>query len=127
MRCKTVIDLHMEDGYAGRDYSFVCQGCRQVVTELSPGRIVAMLSLILGMGILGGLLVGFGLAMLLNTLTKSSDSNQAMADSAIDRTAKWFEETHDAAWRRRRWLIVTSFVLVSPSPRHLCGAQRRHR
>jgi ABC-type uncharacterized transport system permease subunit len=79
MRCKTVIDLHMEDGYAGRDYSFVCQGCRQVVTELSPGRIVAMLSLILGMGILGGLLVGFGLAMLLNTLTKSSDSNEQSA------------------------------------------------
>jgi hypothetical protein len=79
MRCKTVINFRINGGNGGRDYTFVCAGCRHYVTELSTGRVLYLGTLIVsGIG-LGGMLVVFGLKMLVDLVTRGPGGNDLSA------------------------------------------------
>lgn len=79
MRCKSLVELRVNQGYAGRDYTFVCEGCKHHVTELSGGRVAYLGSVIVFGGGLGVLLVTYGVEMLVHTITHGPGGNDLSA------------------------------------------------
>jgi len=79
LRCKTVVEWRVNRGYAGRDYTFICQGCKQIVTVLSPYRTIWLCVMLVLWGGLAGMLVTFGVRMLIDLLTKGPGGNDLSA------------------------------------------------
>lgn len=79
MRCRSLIEFRVNGGYSGRDYTFVCEGCQQTVTELSLGRVLYLVALLGSGGGLGGVLVFFGVKMLIQTVTQGAGGNDLSA------------------------------------------------
>ncbi len=79
MRCKVLIQFRQNGGDAGRDYLFVCDGCKHNVSELSSSRVFLQgFSILCGTG-LAVALVFFGMKMLLSTLARGFGGNDASA------------------------------------------------
>jgi hypothetical protein len=79
MRCRSLTEFRVNGGYSGRDYTFVCQECRQTVTELSAARAFYLGALIVSGAGLGGMLVFFGLQILIKTVTQGPGGNDLSA------------------------------------------------
>jgi hypothetical protein len=79
MLCKTLTQWKQRGNDAGREYLFVCQGCKKMVTELGPGRaFLVWLRIVCGVG-LAAMMVYFGLKMLLSTIAHGFGGNQPSA------------------------------------------------
>jgi hypothetical protein len=79
MHCRSLVELRVNGGNAGRSYTFVCQGCRETVSELSPERVAYTTMVVVLSGGLGALLVGGGVNMLVDTIRHGSRGNDLSA------------------------------------------------
>jgi hypothetical protein len=79
MRCRALTEFRVNGGYSGREYTFVCQGCRQMVTEISAGRVAYAIGLVGLGGGLGGMLVFYGVKMLVDTIQHGPGGNDLSA------------------------------------------------
>lgn len=79
MRCKGLIEYRINRGYAGRDYTFVCEKCGQRVTELNAARVLYVGAIVVIGGGLGITLVTYGVEMLVKTITHGPGGNDLSA------------------------------------------------
>lgn len=75
MRCAHQTEFRVNGNYSGRQYRFDCQGCGKSLTELNAARIATAGTMVVGGCLLGGMLVYFGLDMLVSTLLHGSRGN----------------------------------------------------
>lgn len=79
MHVSNVLHLRVNGGSAGQSYTYVCRGCKEMVTELSAGRIAFQGFLILCGGGLGAMLVYFGTDILIGLIQHGPGGNDVSA------------------------------------------------